>query len=42
VALDAPGVYGYVCTPHPWMKSTVVVNPVTAGGGGQEENIGAE
>lgn len=22
---DAPGTYSYVCTPHPWMKATIVV-----------------
>jgi plastocyanin len=34
LAFDTAGTYAYVCTPHPWMKSTVVVNAVTAGGGG--------
>lgn len=24
-AFTAPGTYDYVCTPHPWMKGTVVV-----------------
>jgi len=42
VALDAPGVYAYVCTPHQWMKSTVVVNAAMAGGAGLEEDVGAE
>jgi plastocyanin len=23
---DTPGVYAYVCTPHPWMKGNVAVN----------------
>jgi len=23
---DSPGVFAYVCTPHPWMKGTVVVS----------------
>ncbi len=23
---DVPGVYAYMCTPHPWMKGTVAVN----------------
>src|SRR5262249_39702693 len=27
---DAPGVYAYVCTPHPWMKGFVYVSPDAA------------
>jgi plastocyanin len=27
---DTPGVFAYVCTPHPWMKGNVAVNPVAA------------
>ena len=23
---DVPGVYAYMCTPHPWMKGNVAVN----------------
>jgi plastocyanin len=42
IALDNAGTFGYVCTPHPWMKSTVVVNAVAAGGAGREEDIGTE
>jgi len=34
LALDTPGTFAYVCTPHPWMKSTVVVNAPAADGGG--------
>jgi plastocyanin len=26
---DTPGLFAYVCTPHPWMKGSVAVNPVT-------------
>jgi plastocyanin len=36
LVLDVPGTYAYVCTPHPWMKSTIVINAVAAGGGGHE------
>src|SRR5207247_10842587 len=25
VALAAPGTYEYLCTPHPWMKGTIIV-----------------
>jgi plastocyanin len=27
---DTPGLFAYVCTPHPWMKGNVVVNPADA------------
>jgi plastocyanin len=23
---DTPGTFGYTCTPHPWMKGTIVVS----------------
>jgi len=26
VQFDTPGMYAYTCTPHPWMKGTVVVS----------------
>jgi plastocyanin len=26
IQFDTPGVFAYVCTPHPWMKGTVVVS----------------
>jgi plastocyanin len=26
IEFDTPGIYNYVCTPHPWMKGTVVVS----------------
>jgi plastocyanin len=26
IQFDAPGVYTYLCTPHPWMKGVVVVS----------------
>jgi plastocyanin len=28
VQFDTPGVFAYVCTPHPWMKGNVAVNPL--------------
>jgi plastocyanin len=27
---DAPGVFAYLCSPHPWMRSFVAVNPLAA------------
>lgn len=35
VSLDKPGVYKFVCTPHPWMKGTLIVTgtATTAGAG---------
>jgi plastocyanin len=42
LVLDVPGTYSYVCTPHSWMKSTIVVNAVAAGGGGQEGERAAD
>jgi plastocyanin len=42
LVLDVPGTFGYVCTPHPWMKSTIVVNAVAADGGGREGNVAAD
>jgi len=33
VEFDTPGVFAYICTPHPWMKGNVVVNPVAGGVG---------
>jgi plastocyanin len=42
LVLDVPGTYSYVCTPHAWMKGTIVVNAVAAGGGGQEGERAAE
>jgi plastocyanin len=27
VQFDTPGTFAYVCTPHPWMKGFVAVNP---------------
>jgi plastocyanin len=26
IEFDTPGIFAYVCTPHPWMKGTVVVS----------------
>jgi plastocyanin len=26
IGFDTPGIFAYVCTPHPWMKGTVVVS----------------
>jgi plastocyanin len=26
VQFDTPGLYAYMCTPHPWMKGNVIVN----------------
>jgi plastocyanin len=34
VEFDTPGVFAYVCTPHPWMKANVAVNPVATAGAG--------
>jgi plastocyanin len=42
LVLDAPGTFGYVCTPHVWMKGTIVVNAVAAGGGGREGDVAAD
>jgi plastocyanin len=28
IEFDTPGVFAYLCTPHPWMRGTVVVNTV--------------
>jgi hypothetical protein len=30
VTLSAPGTFAYVCTPHPWMKGTLIVQAAAA------------
>lgn len=30
VTFNTPGTYNYICTPHPWMKGTVVVTAAAA------------
>ena len=34
IRFDAPGTYAYICTPHPSMNGTVVVEAASSGGGG--------
>ena len=36
VSLDKPGTYKFICTPHPWMKGTLIVTgTATSTGGGK-------
>jgi plastocyanin len=36
VTLDKPGTYKFICTPHPWMKGTLIVSgAATSTGGGK-------
>lgn len=40
VTLEKPGVYKFVCTPHPWMKGTLIVSGAAkAAGGGKGGGI---
>ena len=34
VSLDKPGVYKFICTPHPWMKGTLLVSGTAKSTGG--------
>jgi heme/copper-type cytochrome/quinol oxidase subunit 2 len=32
VVVNKPGTYKFICTPHPWMKGTLVVSGSSTGG----------
>ena len=32
VVLNKPGSYALICTPHPWMKATILVSGTSGGG----------
>jgi plastocyanin len=34
VVVTTPGTYKFICTPHPWMKGTLIVSGAAQGGGG--------
>jgi plastocyanin len=34
ITVDKPGSYKLICTPHPWMKGTLIVTGAAKGGGG--------
>jgi plastocyanin len=42
VTFDNPGTFAYYCTPHPFMKGTVVVQAASANTGAQEKTDAAE
>jgi plastocyanin/sugar lactone lactonase YvrE len=37
VKVDKPGTYKFICTPHPWMKGTLIVTGSAQGGGGAKQ-----